>query len=61
MDEKDFMYVYDPKMFEFLKSKGFRFIIKALHHKTHRPFSMYYCTPKLQEAIDEWNNSKRQA
>lgn len=55
VNQLQFFYCYDLKLFNFLNEQGFKFITKAKHYKTGDIFSMYIKTPKLAEAIDEWS------
>jgi hypothetical protein len=51
-----FFYCYDMKLFDFLKNKGFKYILKARHYKTNDLFSMYHQSNDLNDALDEWRD-----
>jgi len=57
--ENRFFYCYSVKMKDFIKSQGLSFILKALHHKTHKPFFLFEKSEELDNAIELWNEVKR--
>lgn len=55
MKQSEFMFVYDIKLSEYLKSKGIRYITKALNFHTKKPFTLYQITSEMQNVLNEWN------
>ena len=54
-----YFYCYDMNLFNYLKSKGFRFVTKARHHKTGDLFSLYERDEQLNQALSEWESHKQ--
>lgn len=52
----EYFYCYDMNLFNFLKSKGIRFITKARHHKSGDLFSLYEQSKELSDALHEWEH-----
>jgi hypothetical protein len=60
MDYKDFFFVYNKQLFEFLhKEKKINFITIAKNPTTNKIFSMFYKTEFLQNAIDEYRQLQK--
>jgi hypothetical protein len=45
-------------MKDFLKSQGLRFVMKAAHHRTGKPFFVFEKSEELDEGIRKWNEFK---
>jgi len=58
MEEKDFFYCYSVRLKDFLKCMGFKYINKALHPQSHRPFFMFPKSVELDIALKKWNEIK---
>jgi len=55
MTKSNFFFCYNPKLFTFLHDvKGIDYITVAKNPTTDKTFSMFYKTPSLQAAIDEY-------
>ena len=59
LKQSDFMYVYDVKLFKFLKfDKGIDFITCGLNERTNMKFWQFYRSDELNQAIAEWKQPK---
>jgi hypothetical protein len=58
--QSDFMYVYDAKLFKYLKfEKNIPFITSGLNEKTLLKFWQFYRTPELNAAMEEYQSKQR--
>jgi hypothetical protein len=57
MDNKYF-YCYSIKLKDFLKSRGFNYINKALNPNSKRPYFLFEKSKELDKAIELWNSIK---
>lgn len=55
---KDLFFCFDPRLSNFLYSKGIRFILEAYHNSTGKKFFLYSRTIELSKAIEEYNTMK---
>lgn len=53
-DNQQYFYCYDRELFDYLNTKGFRFITKARHFKTNALFTLFQQTLELNLALEEW-------
>ena len=56
MNKQDFFFCYNRSMMMYLKSKGLRFVICALHEVSEKKFWMFERTEELEKALSEYNN-----
>lgn len=59
MSKKDFFFVYNKNVSDFLRVKGFEVITIAQDLKTKKVFSLYQITPELQQALEEYKALKK--
>lgn len=58
MSKKDFHFVYNKNVSDFLKSKEIEFICVAIEPKSKKMFSLYQVDEKLQQALKEYKQIK---
>jgi hypothetical protein len=58
MSKKDFHFVYNKNVSDFLKSKGINFICVAIEPKSGKMFSLYQVNSTFQSALDEYKALK---
>lgn len=57
LTKSDFMFVYDSKLFKFLKfEKGIDFITSGLNERTKMKFWQFYRSDELNQAIKEFQS-----
>ena len=54
-----YYFCYSVKLKDFLKSQGLEYILKGLHHRTHRPFFMFERCDKLDVALTQWSERRK--
>lgn len=59
MSKKDFHFVYNKKVSDFLKSKNIDFICVAIEPKSKKMFSLYHKNYELQQALEEYKQLKK--
>lgn len=55
---KNYFFCYNKKLSDFLTTKGIQFITVAKEPKSGKLFSLYFIDTKLQQAIEEYKQSK---
>lgn len=55
----NYYFCYSIKLKDFLKCQGLRYILKGLHHKTHRPFFMFERCEELDTALTKWSEIRK--
>ena len=58
MNKSDFFFCYNKKLSDFITTKGIQFICVAKEPKSGKLFSLYFIDSQLQQAIDEYKQSK---
>ncbi|MCM3719172.1 DUF5659 domain-containing protein [Fictibacillus phosphorivorans] len=59
MLKKDFFFVYNKKVSDFLKERGHEVITIAQDLKSKKVFSLFQITPELQQALTEYKALKK--
>lgn len=54
-NQRDHFYCYDIGLINYLRKKGFRYIVKAKHITTNKIFAVFPVTDELSEHIKKWN------
>lgn len=56
--KRDFFYCYSPRMSEFIRAKGIKFICVGLNENSGKRFWQYERGAKLDAAISEWQANR---
>jgi Domain of unknown function (DUF5659) len=56
--ENKYFYCYSVRLKDFLKSKGFNYITKALNPNSKKPYFLFEKSEELDKAIIRWNEVK---
>ncbi|MGK4040912.1 hypothetical protein AB0Y20_01325 [Heyndrickxia oleronia] len=54
MDINDLYFCYSKRVSDFLSFKQVKYLTKAINPINNKLYSLYYKTPKLQAALDEY-------
>jgi hypothetical protein len=52
-----FIFCYSPKVMNYLRHRGCRYICKSNHEMTNSPFWLYMRTPDVEEMMTEYRDS----
>ena len=55
--KKNFIFCYSPKVMNYLRHRGVRYICKSNHELTNSPFWLYMRTPDVEEVMREYRDS----
>jgi hypothetical protein len=54
MERKDFLFSYSKDLTDYLRGKGFRYLTHAVHPKSKMDFHMFFRSPELEKALNEY-------
>ena len=56
--EHKYFYCYSKPLKDFILENGERFILKAMHDKTHKQYWVFESSKKIDELLAEWRLRK---